>query len=101
MQEIIAHRIASGLVFGEGIRWYGASIVLSDMLGKRVVNVDVTSGEVTTVVEIDTQPNGLIVRDDGSLLINSMFDCKLLEFNAGKLSTYADLSSIATGYLGD
>ena len=101
MQEIIARKIASGLVFGEGIRWNGTSIVLSDMLGKRVVNVDVRSGEVTTVIEIDAQPNGLIVRDDGSLLINSMFDCKLLEFKAGKLSTYADLSSVVTGYLGD
>lgn len=101
MQEIIARKIATGLMFGEGIRWNGSAIVLSDMLGKRVVTVDVHSGNVTTVVEIDTQPNGLIVRDDGSLLINSMFDCKLLELNAGKLSTYADLSSVATGYLGD
>lgn len=101
MQEIIAQRIATGLVFGEGIRWNGSSIVLSDMLGKRVVNVDVNSGKVTTVVEIETQPNGLIVRDDGSLLINSMFDCKLLEFRDGKISTYADLSSVTTGYLGD
>lgn len=101
MQEIIAHRIATGLVFGEGIRWNGSSLVLSDMLGKRVVNVDVDSGAVTTVVAIDTQPNGLIVRDDGSLLINSMFDCKLLELNDGELSTYADLSSVTTGYLGD
>ena len=101
MQQILANKIATGLIFGEGIRWNGESIVLSDMLGKRVVNVDVDSGEVATILEVDNQPNGLIVRNDGSLIINSMFDCKLLEYKDGKAKTYADLSSLATGYLGD
>jgi len=101
MQEFTAHKIATGLIFGEGIRWNGTSVVLSDMLGKRVVDVDVNSGSVSTVVEIENQPNGLIVLDDGSLIINSMFDCKLLRLADGKLETYADLSPVATGYLGD
>lgn len=101
MQEIVARKVASGLLFGEGIRWTGHSLVLSDMLGKRVVEVAPDSGQVTTLVEIDNQPNGLIVRPDGSLLINSMFDRKLLTLQDGVLAEYCDLSSVATGYLGD
>jgi sugar lactone lactonase YvrE len=101
MQEIVARKVASGLLFGEGIRWQGPGLVLSDMLGKRVVQVDPYTGTVTTLVEIENQPNGLIVRPDGSLLINSMFDCKLLSWSAGQLSEYCDLSALASGYLGD
>ncbi len=101
MQEIIARKIASGLLFGEGIRWTGQALVLSDMLGCRVVQVDPYTGTVTTLVEIENQPNGLIVRADGTLLINSMFDCRLLSFDGGTLGEYCDLSAFATGYLGD
>ena len=77
MQEIIARKVASGLLFGEGIRWTGRAIVLSDMLGKRVVQVDPLAGTVTTLVEIENQPNGLIVRADGSLRSNIELMIKL------------------------
>ena len=101
MQTIVARKLASGLLFGEGIRWNGHAVVLSDMLGKRVVEVNPDSGVVTTVLEVDNQPNGLIARADGSLLINSMFDCRLLCLNNGQVDEYCDLSQLATGYLGD
>ena len=101
MQEIIARKLATGLLFGEGIRWTGRMIVLSDMLGRRVVQVDPVSGTVTTLAEIENQPNGLIALANGDLLINSMFDCKLLRLCGGVLSEYCDLSALATGYLGD
>lgn len=101
MQEIIARKVASGLMFGEGIRWRGQSLVLSDMLGRRVVEVDPYTGTVTTLLEVENQPNGLIVRPDGSLLINSMFDRKLLTLKDGQVGEYCDLSAVATGYLGD
>jgi len=101
MQEIVAREVASGLMFGEGVRWTGDAIVLSDMLEKRVVKIDVASGEIVTLAEVDNQPNGLAVLPDGTLIINSMFDCKLLHLVDERLETYADLSSVATGYLGD
>ena len=101
MEEIIARKVASGLLFGEGIRWTGQALVLSDMLGRRVVEVDPDTGSVKTLVEIENQPNGLIVRADGSLMINSMFDRKLLSLSREGLSEYCDLSHLATGYLGD
>ena len=101
MQEIIARKLATGLLFGEGIRWNGSAVVLSDMLGQRVVRVDSESGVVTTLLTVENQPNGLVALPNGDLLINSMFDRKLLLLSAGKVTEYCDLSGLATGYLGD
>jgi sugar lactone lactonase YvrE len=101
MEEIVARKLAGGILFGEGIRWTGESIVMSDMLAGKVVKVDPLSGEMTTLLELENQPNGIVVREDGHLIINSMFDCKLLEYAHGQVSEYCDLSSLATGYLGD
>ncbi len=101
-EVIVARKVADGLIFGEGIRWYNDSIVLSDMVAKRVVRVGPHDGSIETLLEVPNQPNGLAVTDDGDLLILSMFDCKILRRKPdGSVSIYADLSSIATGYLGD
>jgi sugar lactone lactonase YvrE len=101
-QMLSARKIADGLIFGEGIRWCKGQIVLSDMVGRRVVSVDPQTGAVDTLMEVPEQPNGIVVTDDGALLILSMFDRKILKRDVdGTVSEYADLSSIATGYLGD
>lgn len=101
--KISAEKVAEGLIFGEGIRWTGSHVVLSDMAGQRVVKVDPSSGKVETIYafEGDNRPNGLVCLDDGSLLIMSMFDSKILKYKDGAVSEYADLSSVTTGYLGD
>ncbi|MFH0731284.1 MAG: SMP-30/gluconolactonase/LRE family protein [Pseudomonadota bacterium] len=101
--NIAAKKVAEGLIFGEGIRWTGSCIVLSDMAGRRVVKVDPASGQLETLYtcEGDNRPNGLVVLEDGSLFILSMMDRKILKLSRGEVSIHADLSSLATGYLGD
>lgn len=100
--ELTPRKVADGLLFGEGIRWMGERIVLSDMLGLVVLAVDPSSGRKETLARVPEQPNGLVVDRDGSLLILSMFDRKVLRRHAeGSIVEFADLSSIATGYLGD
>jgi sugar lactone lactonase YvrE len=102
VEALAARKIADGLVFGEGIRWRQDKIVLSDMLGRRVVSVDPSDGAITTLLEVKEQPNGLAVTDADELLVLSMFDRKILKCSTdGSVTDYADLSSIATGYLGD
>lgn len=104
MAEVVltAQKLASGLIFGEGIRWDGDRIVLSDMVGCRVVAVSLADGSVETLLDVPDQPNGLVVTDSGDLLVLSMFDRKILKrTRAGEVSVYADLSTLATGYLGD
>lgn len=101
-QEISARKVADGLLFGEGIRWRDDHIVLSDMIGRRVVAVDPGVGDVRTLLAVPEQPNGLVVMDDGSVLILSMFDRKVLRLTGdGEVRPYADLAALTTGYLGD
>ncbi|MFH0730052.1 MAG: SMP-30/gluconolactonase/LRE family protein [Pseudomonadota bacterium] len=103
IEKISAEKVAEGLIFGEGIRWTGSEVVLSDMAGQRVVKVYPSNGKVETlyVLEGDNCPNGLVCLDDGSLLIMCMFDRKIIKFKEGVVSEYADLSKVTTGYLGD
>ncbi len=103
MIELEARKVAEGLLFGEGIRWLpDGTIVLSDMLGRRVVKVDPASGVVSGLLDVPEQPNGLVVLDDGAILVMSMFDRKVLELSAdGAARVMADLEPITTGYLGD
>ncbi|RJF90274.1 SMP-30/gluconolactonase/LRE family protein [Sphingomonas cavernae] len=101
-KALTARRIAEGLLFGEGIRWRGDEIVLSDMIGERVVAVDPASGAIRTLFDQGIRTNGLVVLDDGSILVLSMYDTKVLKLAPdGAVETYADLSGVATGYLGD
>lgn len=102
VQDIKVRKVAEGLIFGEGIRWLGDRIVLSDMLGRRVVEVNPASGAIRTLLDVPEQPNGLVVLDDGAVLVLSMFDGKILRLDPeGGISAYADLRALMTGYLGD
>jgi sugar lactone lactonase YvrE len=101
-EELTARKVATGLLFGEGIRWRGDTIVVSDMIGRKVVRVDPSSGAIATLLDVPEQPNGLVVCDDGTILVLSMFDRQVLRLdNEGGTRLHADLSSLATGYLGD
>ncbi|MBL4801907.1 MAG: SMP-30/gluconolactonase/LRE family protein [Emcibacter sp.] len=101
--NIAAEKIIDGYVFGEGIRWTGSDVILSDMIGRRVLKLDLANNKLETLYEVqgENQPNGLISMDDGSVLILSMFEGKVLRLKDGETSLYADLSGLITGYLGD
>ncbi len=93
-------------LFGEGLRLLlDGRLVFSDMIGCRVLAADPDSGELTPLHEVPGQPNGLGLLSDGRLVVASMLDCRLLVTAnadpASPLEPYADLSGVATGYLGD
>lgn len=87
--------LATGLVFGEGPRWHDGKLWFSDMHAHQVKSVDL-AGNVQSVVDVPNQPSGLGWSPDGSLLIVSMTDRRLLRYRAGKLDVLADLNSFAT-----
>lgn len=92
---------ASGLVFGEGLRWYGDRLWISDMLG-RAVYAYTESGERETVARVPPRPNGLGFLPDGRLVITSMADQRLLvRERDGSLRELARLDHLMTGYCGD
>ncbi len=92
--------------FGEGLRVLpDGHLVFSDMIGCRVLAADPDTGELTVLHEVPGQPNGLGLLSDGRLVVASMLDRQLLVTAtadpASPLEPYADLSGVATGYLGD
>jgi sugar lactone lactonase YvrE len=73
---------------------------VSDFYTHRVSRIT-PDGTVETVVEVESQPSGLGWLPDGSLVISSMLDHRVLLFANGELSTLADLSDYCTGPLND
>lgn len=94
MQELTV--LIDGIYFGEGPRWRDGHLYLSDFYAHEVLKVDL-DGNRARVAQVPSQPSGLGWLPDGTMLIVSMKDRKLLRLADGALTEYADLSSVA-GY---
>ena len=92
--------LVGGLTFPEAPRWHDGRLWFSDFYSHRVLTVDL-SGRLETVVEIPQRPSGLGWRPDGTLLVVSMLDRRLLRVDGGKPSVVAELSALATGPCND
>ena len=86
-------KVADGFHFLEGPRWHENKLWFSDMHGYKVYNLD-TTGNLSTLAEIPEQPSGLGWLPDGSLIIVSMLDRKLMKLKDGELSIHADMSHL-------
>ncbi|MCK4284695.1 MAG: SMP-30/gluconolactonase/LRE family protein [Candidatus Lokiarchaeota archaeon] len=84
-----------GLKFPEGPRWRDEKLWFSDMDTRKVMTVDL-KGNSETVIEMEDSPSGLGWLPDGTLLIVSMDDMRLLKLTPEGLKEVADLSSLAT-----
>lgn len=92
--------VADGFSFLEGPRWHDGRLYVSDFGSRRVLAFD-ESGAHETVCEVPGQPSGLGVASDGSLLVVSMLDRRLLRRRDGELEEIADLSQLAPGPCND
>jgi sugar lactone lactonase YvrE len=92
--------LATGFCFGEGPRWFEGLLWFSDMLGEAVHTVTL-SGSMTALPLPGHSPSGLGFRPDGSLLIVSTEDRRLLRYDGDTVDTVADLSALAPADLGD
>ena len=84
--------LADDFVFLEGPRWHAGRLWLSDMFGKTVYAVT-PEGKKEAIVQLPNRPSGLNFMPDGSLVIVSMVDRKLMRWHGGELTEYADLSA--------
>jgi sugar lactone lactonase YvrE len=92
--------VLSGGAFFEGPRWRDGTWWVSDFYRRSVSRVS-PDGRETLVTEVEGQPSGLGWLPDGSLVISSMKDRRLLRFADGRLTTLADLSEYCGGHLND
>ena len=89
-----------GLTFGESPRWHEEKFYFSDFYSHKVFSLDM-DGNSEVVVKVPGQPSGLGWMPDGTMLIVSMKDKKLLSFNNNALSEVADLSNLAGFHCND
>lgn len=88
------------LTFTEAPRWHQGRLWFSDFYSHRVIAVT-QEGVAETIVTVPHQPSGLGWRPDGTLLIVSMLDRKLMRLDGGALVEVADVSGLAGGPCND
>ncbi len=92
--------LADGFEFLEGPRWREGRLWMSDSFGGQVFTVG-SDGGVETVVEVPGKPSGLGFLPDGTPLIVSMKDQRVLRLENGELVCHAELGSLVTGDAND
>jgi sugar lactone lactonase YvrE len=93
--------VVDDLCFAEGPRWHDGRLWFSDMHDHQVLSFDPASGEIEVVVEVPGQPSGLGWRPDGTMLVVSMVDRRLLAVCDGRTEEVADLSALAPFHCND
>ncbi len=95
------HRLLDGGHFYEGPRWRDDRWWVSDFYAHTVQTVT-TDGTAEVVMEVEAQPSGLGWMPDGSLLVVSMRDHRVLRRAPdGTVTTHADLSAHCGGKAND
>lgn len=93
--------LLDGLRFGEGPRWHDGKLFFSDMHANHVMTVDLERRS-SVVCEVPNNPSGLGWLPDGTMLVVSMIDRKLLRMErGGALKVHADLSKLAPFHCND
>lgn len=93
--------VVDDLCFPEGPRWHDGRLWFSDMHAHRVVAFDPATGGTEVVAEVPGQPSGLGWRPDGTMLVVSMTDRRLLAVRDGTTDEVADLSELAPFHCND
>jgi sugar lactone lactonase YvrE len=90
-----------GGAFFEGPRWHDGRWWVSDFY-RRLVTTVAPDGSTTDVLTVEGQPSGLGWMPDGSLLVVSMKDHRVLRRSpAGEVTVHADLKTHCGGHLND
>jgi sugar lactone lactonase YvrE len=96
-----AQVFATGLKFGEGLRWHEGRFWYSDFHRHHVSSIGV-DGRPRVELEIDDQPSGLGWLPDGRLLVVAMKSQRLLRRESdGSVALHADLKSFARFHTND
>ncbi len=93
--------LVDGVDFAEGPRWHEGRLWYSDFYQASIYAVGLDGSRETIHGNLSDRPSGLGWMPDGSLLVVSMVDRKLLRDVDGHLVEHADLSSVATWHCND
>ncbi|UJA21417.1 gluconolactonase [Thermoleophilia bacterium SCSIO 60948] len=94
-------RFSDGGHFFEGPRWHDGRWWVSDFYAHEVATLS-GDGMREVVLEVEGQPSGLGWMPDGSLLVSSMKDRRIIRRSPdGEVSVHADVSEHGEGWLND
>jgi sugar lactone lactonase YvrE len=91
---------AEGFIFLEGPRWHSERLWVSDVFDKKLFTLQL-DGSRTLICDVPHRPSGIGFLRDGTLIVASMQDRKILKLVDGKLLEHTDFSELATGDLND
>lgn len=100
MNSIEPSLFADGFMFLEAPKWHDRQLWVSDVFDHKVYALS-AAGQRAGVIDVPNRPSGLGFLSDGSLIIASAKDSRLLRFDGNTLSEYADLSNHTAGWLND
>ncbi len=103
MPERAIRTVLDGMSYLECPRWHDGRLYLSDFYTQRVLAVDLDGGgEAETVATVPGQPSGLGWMPDGTMLVVSMRDRRVLRVrDGGEPELHADLWELAPWHLND
>lgn len=101
MKKIEPTLFADDFIFLEAPRWHDGQLWVPDVFDSILYRLD-ADGRKTVVLEgLPPRPNSIGFLPDGSLLIVSSFDRRILRVVDGKIEPYADLSQVTDHHLND
>lgn len=92
--------LADDFVYLEGLRYRDSGLWVSDMWDRKVLKIS-DDGSRETVCDVPERPSGIGFLPDGTPLVVSMIDRKVMKIVENQLQLHADLSGLATGELND
>ena len=100
MTDYRTKSLAEGLAFPEGPRWHAGRLWFTDQHAL-TVNALTASGEHTIVARTDDLPGGIGWLPDGRMLVVYMTQRRIMALEDGTLSSYVDLSELASFHCND
>ncbi len=100
MGDFKTETLAEGFGYLEGPRWRDGRLWMSDFIRSKVFTLG-PDGDVEPVVEVPGSPSGLGFLPDGTPLIVSMKDQRVLRLEDGELVCHAELGPLVTGEAND
>ena len=100
MKNLSAEPFVDGLVFGEGPRWHNNHLYVSDMFAHQLLRIDL-QGNKTVVANVPGRPSGSGFLANGSQLLVSMVDRRILKISGDNVTEVANLNALTKADLND
>jgi sugar lactone lactonase YvrE len=91
---------SDGFIFLEGPRWHAGTLWVSDMMDRRVYRVT-EAGQRESVCQVPERPSGIGFLPEGTPIVSSGGDRKVMKILGDRIEVHADLITMASGDLNE